>query len=184
MEFSIGGRAPLLSLLLQATVHLPVSPQLLLKLLNCQWKLLQRKKDQKVRSTKDTELRRRREARVVILPLQLPQLRLEIERGSFSPSSQIRCLWMSPRLAPQTGSPCRMQGWVSIGEERLVLLPSVMVPLGYPPEESKESRSEGYMKTLLDHEESLADHTIHCFTTSVTIGQHKHCLPTAVDSIM
>lgn len=46
MEFSIGARVPLLSLLLQATVHLPVSPQLLLKLLNCQWKLLQRKKDQ------------------------------------------------------------------------------------------------------------------------------------------
>lgn len=40
MEFSVGARVPLLSLLLQATVHLPVSPQLLLKLLNCQWKLL------------------------------------------------------------------------------------------------------------------------------------------------
>lgn len=41
MEFSIGTRVSLLSLLLQATVHLPVSPQLLLKLLNCQRKLLQ-----------------------------------------------------------------------------------------------------------------------------------------------
>lgn len=43
MEFSIGARVPLPSLLLlQATVHLPVSPQLLLKLLNRQRKLLQR----------------------------------------------------------------------------------------------------------------------------------------------
>lgn len=40
MEFSVRARVRLLSLLLQATVHLPVSPQLLLKLLNCQWKLL------------------------------------------------------------------------------------------------------------------------------------------------
>lgn len=43
MEFSIGARVPLLPLLLQATV-LPVSPQLLLKLLNGQWKLLQKQK--------------------------------------------------------------------------------------------------------------------------------------------
>lgn len=47
MEFSIGARVPLLSLLVQATVHLPVSPQLLLKLLNCQRKLLQRQRTNK-----------------------------------------------------------------------------------------------------------------------------------------
>lgn len=35
MKFPIGARVPLLPLLLQATVHLPVSPQLLLKFLNC-----------------------------------------------------------------------------------------------------------------------------------------------------
>lgn len=35
VELSIGAGDPLLPLLLQATVHLPVSPQLLLKLLNC-----------------------------------------------------------------------------------------------------------------------------------------------------
>lgn len=40
VELSIGARVPLLPLLLQVTVHLPVSPQLLLELLNCQWKLL------------------------------------------------------------------------------------------------------------------------------------------------
>lgn len=40
VELSIGAGVPLLPLLLQATVHLPVSPQLLLELLNCQWKLL------------------------------------------------------------------------------------------------------------------------------------------------
>lgn len=41
VDFSIAVRVPLLPLLLQAAVHLPVSPQLLLKLPNCQRKLLQ-----------------------------------------------------------------------------------------------------------------------------------------------
>ncbi len=44
LEFSMGARVSLLSLLLQAAVHLPVSPQFLLKLLNCQRKLLQRQR--------------------------------------------------------------------------------------------------------------------------------------------
>lgn len=45
-KFSIRARVSLLSLLVQATVHLPMSPQLLLKLLNCQRKLLQKQSAQ------------------------------------------------------------------------------------------------------------------------------------------
>lgn len=41
VKLSIGAGVPLLPLLLQATVHLPVSPELLLEFLNCQWKLLE-----------------------------------------------------------------------------------------------------------------------------------------------
>lgn len=46
MEFTVGARVPLLSLLLllHTTVHLPVSPQLLLKLLDCQRKLFKRQR--------------------------------------------------------------------------------------------------------------------------------------------